>query len=68
MINIKSIATATDGSVKRMAVTFDVINESGKVTTANAKLNRVIVDDSVLKAVDTLDLFAQNSVNETLSE
>ena len=68
MINIKAIATATDGSVKRMAITYDVINENGKVTMANAKLNRVIVDDSVLKAVDTLELFAQNSVNETLSE
>ena len=68
MINIKSIATATDGSVKRMAITFDVINESGKVTTANAKLNRVIVEDSVLKAVDTLELFAKSSVNEAISE
>lgn len=44
MINIKAIATATDGSVKRMAITYDVINEIGKVTMANAKLNRVIVD------------------------
>lgn len=68
MINIKAIATATDGSAKRMAITYDVINDIGKVTTANAKLNRVIVDESVLKAVDTLELFAKNSVNETLSE
>ncbi len=68
MINIKAIATATDGSVKRMAVTYDVINGEGKITTSNAKLNRVIVDDSVLKAVDTLELFAKNSVNEALSE
>lgn len=68
MINIKAIATATDGSVKRMAVTYDVINGEGKITTSNAKLNRVIVDDSVLKAVDTLELFAKNSVNEAISE
>ena len=68
MINIKAIATATDGSVKRMEVTYDVINGEGKITTSNAKLNRVIVDDSVLKAVDTLELFAKNSVNEALSE
>ena len=68
MINIKAIATATDGSVKRMAVTYDVINGEGKITTSNAKLNRVIVDDSVLKAVDTLELFAKSSVNEAISE
>lgn len=53
---------------KRMAITYDVINEIGKVTMANTKLNRVIVDDSVLKAVDTLELFAKSSVNEAISE
>lgn len=31
MINIKAIATATDGSVKRMAITYDVINDEEKL-------------------------------------
>lgn len=49
MINIKAIATATDGSVKRMAITYDAINDEGKVTSSNAKLNRVVIDQAALK-------------------
>lgn len=64
MINIKAIATATDGSVKRMAITYDLINEEGKITKANAKINRVVVDEEALKAIDTLEKLAQNSVEE----
>lgn len=64
MINIKAIATATDGSVKRMAITYDLINEEGKITKANAKLNRVVVDEEALKAISTLEKLAQNSVEE----
>ena len=40
--SIKAIATATDGSVKRMAITYDVVNDEGKVISSNAKLNRVV--------------------------
>lgn len=64
MINIKAIATATDGSVKRMAITYDLINDEGKVIKANAKLNRVVVDEEALTAINTLEKLAQNSVKE----
>ena len=68
MLNIKAVATATDGSVKRMAITYDIINEEGKVTTSNAKLNRVVVDQEALSAIDVLEKLALNSVSETLEE
>ena len=68
MINIKAIATATDGSVKRMAVTYDVINDEGKVTSANAKLNRVVIDQAALKAIDTLEQLAQESITTALAD
>lgn len=68
MLNIKAVATATDGSVKRMAITYDIINEEGKVTTSNAKLNRVVVDHDALSAIDVLEKLALNSVSETLEE
>ena len=64
MINIKAIATATDGSVKRMAITYDLINDEGKVIKANAKLNRVVVDEEALTAINTLEKLAQTSVKE----
>lgn len=68
MINIKAIATATDGSVKRMAITYDVINDEGKVTSANAKLNRVVIDQTSLKAIDTLEQLAQESITTALAD
>lgn len=68
MINIKAIATATDGSVKRMAITYDVINDEGKVISANAKLNRVVIDRSALKAIDILEQLAQESIKTALSD
>lgn len=68
MINIKAIATASDGSVKRMAITYDVINDEGKVTSANAKLNRVVIDQSALKAIDTLEQLAQESIATALAD
>lgn len=68
MINIKAIATATDGSVKRMAITYDVINDEGKVTSANAKLNRVVIDQTALKAIDTLEQLAQESITTALAD
>lgn len=68
MINIKAIATATDGSVKRMAITYDVINDEGKVTSANAKLNRVVIDQTALKAIDTLEQLAQESITTVLAD
>lgn len=37
MINIKGLAIATDGNFKRMAVTYDEIDNTGKVTNSNAK-------------------------------
>ena len=68
MINIKAIATATDGSVKRMAVTYDVINDEGKVISSNAKLNRVVIDQAALKAIDILKQLAQESIKTALSD
>lgn len=68
MINIKAIATATDGSVKRMAITYDVINDEGKVTSANAKLNRVVIDQAALKAIDTLEQLAQENITTALAD
>ena len=68
MINIKAIATATDGSVKRMAITYDVINDEGKVTSSNAKLNRVVIDQAALKAIDTLEQLAQENITTALAD
>lgn len=62
MLNIKSLAIATDGSYKRLAVTYDEIDDTGKVINSNVKVNRVVVDDAVLSAVSTIEDFAKSIV------
>jgi hypothetical protein len=60
MKNIKGIAVATDGSLKRMAITYDVIDEeTGKVTSSNVKTNRVVTDAEVLGEIAKIEEFAQ---------
>ena len=48
MINIKGIAIAQDGAMKRMAVTYDKIDDNGKIINPNVRFNRVITDGNIL--------------------
>ena len=64
MKNIKGFAVSTDGTMKRLAVTYDVIDDEGKVTKANVRVNRLITDDSALSAVDELLSYAQSLIEE----
>ena len=59
MVNIKSLSIATDGSYKRLAVTYDEIDDTGKIVNGNVKVNRVIVDETVLHAVASIEDFAK---------
>ena len=49
MRNIKGISIVSDGNSKRMAIIYDEIDGEGKVTNANARVNRVIVDNDNLE-------------------
>ena len=51
-----------------MAITYDVINDEGKVTSSNAKLNRAVIDQAALKAIDILEQLAQESIKAALSD
>lgn len=66
--NGQGLQPARAGSVKRMAITYDVINDEGKVTSSNAKLNRVVIDQAALKAIDILEQLAQESIKAALSD
>lgn len=64
MTNIKGFAIGTDGNMKRIAVTYDVVAEDGKVTNANARVNRVVTDAEVLAAIETITDYAESIVEE----
>lgn len=63
MKNIKGIAMATDGRMKRIAITYDEIDETGKVINSNVKTNRVVTDSATLETIDKLTDFAQKIVD-----
>lgn len=64
MKNLKTISVTTEGNAKRMAITFDVVDETtGKVTNPNVKTNRVVVDASALEAIGVLEVYAQGIVD-----
>lgn len=63
MKNIKGIATTSDGNMKRIAITYDEIDETGKVIKSNVKLNRLVTDETVLSAITTLETYAQSIVD-----
>lgn len=62
MKNIKGFAVGTDGTMKRIAITYDEIDENGKVTNANVKVNRIVTDDEALQAIDTVLVYAQGVI------
>lgn len=63
MKNIKTISTTTEGNAKRMAITFDVVDETGKVIKSNNKTNRVVVDEAALESISILETYAQSIVD-----
>ena len=64
MKNIKGIAVVTDGSLKRMAVTFDVVEGDGTISRTNQRINRVVTDPDVLEAVKSCETYAQKIIDE----
>lgn len=63
MKNIKCVAIATDGNMKRIAITYDEVDATGKVTKANTKTNRVVTDAAVLENITKFEQFAQSIVD-----
>lgn len=64
MKNIKGFAVASDGNMKRIAITFDEISDTGKVINSNVKMNRIITNENVLAAVSTLEQYGQIVIDE----
>lgn len=63
MKNIKGIATTSDGNMKRIAITYDEIDGTGKVIKSNVKLNRLVTDETALGAITTLETYVQSIVD-----
>ena len=63
MKNIKGIAVVTDGNLKRIAVTFDVVEDNGTISKINQRINRVVTDSAVIDNISALEQYAQTIVD-----
>ena len=59
MRNVKGYAIASDGNMKRIAITYDEIDETGKVISPNVKVSRLVTDADVLNANAVIESYAQ---------
>lgn len=64
MKNIKGFAIAGDGNMKRIAITYDEIDETGKVINSNVKVNRLITDLDTISAITTIESYVQKVIDE----
>lgn len=63
MKNVKGLAFASDGNMKRIAVTYDEIDDAGKAINPNKKINRIITDSDALAALSVIEQYAQSIVD-----
>jgi hypothetical protein len=64
MKNIKGFAVASDGNMKRIAITYDELDDSGKVINSNVKVNRLITDSDAISAITTIESYVQTVIDE----
>lgn len=64
MKNIKGFAVASDGNMKRIAITYDELDDSGKVINSNVKVNRLITDSDTISAITTIESYVQKVIDE----
>lgn len=64
MNNLKGYAIANDGNMKRIAITYDVIDdETGKPVGLNKKVNQFVTDSEVLELIKQIDNYAQGIID-----
>jgi hypothetical protein len=66
MNNITGIGVIQLGNAKRLGITYQVIDESGKITADNQATNKIITNNEVLGAVAILNNFAQSIIDGTV--
>ena len=64
MKNIQNISLHNDGQMQRISITWDEIDDEGKTTATNKRITRVVVDEEVKSAIDTIMNHASNIIEE----
>lgn len=62
MKRVTSMTILTTAEGKRLSITFSEIDKNGNIVKENERVNKVIVDESILECVYEIEVFAQNIV------
>jgi len=64
MINVKGFAIANDGDMKRIAITYDKVDDvTGKPIEQNVKVSNFITDKETLEALFVVDSYVHSVIN-----
>ena len=64
MNKITGFSVLTTGEGKRVTVNYSVLDDAGNIRDTNLRANYVALDDTVLKAVETIEADAAAHVAE----
>lgn len=63
MKKVTSMTVLTTAEGKRLSLTFSEIDGSGNIVNENKRINKVVVDQGALNAIESLENFAQGIVD-----
>lgn len=64
MTKITGFSVMTTGEGKRVTVNYSVLDDAGNIRDTNQRANYVALDDTVLKAVETIEADAAAHLEE----
>ncbi|MDY6124779.1 MAG: hypothetical protein SPI66_02030 [Gemmiger qucibialis] len=64
MNKITGFSVLTTGEGKRVTVNYSVLDDAGNIRDTNLRANYVALDDTVLKAVETIEADAEAHLEE----
>lgn len=64
MKKVTSMTVLTTAEGKRLSITYSELDNKGNINSENNRINRVVVDSSVLEHIVGLETFAQSVIDE----
>lgn len=64
MINLQNVSITTDGQHKRLNISWDIIDDNGKIISSNNRISRIVIDEEALSVIDDLEVIATGIIEQ----
>lgn len=64
MINIKDVTITKDGDFDRLSLSFDEIDNNGKMVRSNVRMSRLVTDDAIRKNINAIRDYALTIIEQ----